>query len=79
MSYDLLKVTTQEAEMNSKRRGDTSVRVNETRKLKLERAAIDLSYETRRQIKMADIVNYLIDNYMKDAVKDIKAKVSEGE
>jgi hypothetical protein len=65
--------------MNSKRRGDTSVRVNETRKLKLERAAIDLSYETRRQIKMADIVNYLIDNYMKDAVKDIKAKVSEGE
>lgn len=65
--------------MNSKRRGDTSVRVNETRKLKLERAAIDLSYETRKQIKMADIVNYLIDNYMKDAVKDIKAKVSEDE
>lgn len=65
--------------MNNKRRGDTSVRVNESRKLKLERAAIDLSYETRRQIKMADIVNYLIDNYMKDAVKDIKAKVSEDE
>lgn len=65
--------------MNSKRRGDTSVRVNETRKLKLERAAIDLSYETRKQIKMADIVNYLIDNYMKDAVKDIKAKVNESE
>lgn len=65
--------------MNSKRRGDTSVRVNESRKLKLERAAIDLSYETRTQIKMADIVNYLIDNYMKDAVKDIKAKVTESE
>ncbi|WP_208181186.1 hypothetical protein [Shewanella algae] len=65
--------------MNSKRRGDTSVRVNEQRKLKLERAAIDLSYETRQQVRMADIVNYLIDNYMRDAVKDIKGKLKSGE
>lgn len=53
-------------------RRDTSIRVNEIRRIKLEKTAIEISYKTGRQVRMSDIVNYLIDNYLIEAKKDIE-------
>lgn len=53
------------------KRGDTTVRISETRKLKLQSEAIKIGTKTGELLKISDIVNHLIDNYMDDAVKDI--------
>lgn len=55
-------------------RKDTSVRINEGRKVKLERTAVELTTLTGKIIKMSDVVNYMIDNYLNDAKKDMQAK-----
>jgi len=55
-------------------RKDTSIRINEDRKIKLERTAVDLTTLTKKIVKMSDVVNYMIDNYLQDAKKDIQAK-----
>ncbi|AWM80109.1 hypothetical protein DKL61_07035 [Gammaproteobacteria bacterium ESL0073] len=52
----------------------TSIRISEDRKMTLERLAIDTSYISKKSIKWTDIVNYLIDNYAKDAAQDLKTK-----
>ena len=52
----------------------TSLRVREDRKMKLERAAIDISNITKRTVKWTDVANYLFENHLKEAVKDMKAK-----
>lgn len=54
-------------------RRDTSVRINEERKIKLERTAVDLTTLTKKIVKMSDVINYMIDNYLQDAKKDIQA------
>lgn len=53
-------------------RKDTSVRINEMRRIKLEKTAIKISYEIGKQVKMSDLVNHLIDNYLQDAEKDMR-------
>ncbi len=53
------------------KRGDTTVRINEKRKMQLQREAIKIGSETGQLLKISDIVNHLIDNYTDDAVKDI--------
>lgn len=53
------------------KRGDTTVRVNETRKLKLQRGAIKIGNETGQLLKISDIVNHLIDNYTDEALQDM--------
>jgi len=53
-------------------RKDTSVRINEPRRIRLEKTAIKISYEIGRQVKMSDLVNHLIDNYLEDAAKDMR-------
>jgi hypothetical protein len=53
-------------------RKDTSVRINELRRIRLEKTAIKISYEIGRQVKMSDLVNHLIDNYLEEAAKDMK-------
>lgn len=52
----------------------TSLRVREDRKLKLERAAIEISNKTQRTVKWTDLANYLFENYLNDAKKDMIAK-----
>jgi len=52
----------------------TSLRVSEKRKLQLERAAIEVSYSTGRAVKWTDIAFYLFDEYLSDAIKDMKGK-----
>lgn len=54
-------------------RKDTSVRINEMRRIKLEKTAIKISYEIGKQVKMSDLVNHLIDNYLTEAEKDLRA------
>ena len=55
-------------------RTDTSIRINGDRKIKLERTAVDLTTLTKKIVKMSDVVNYMIDNYLQDAKKDMQAK-----
>lgn len=45
------------------------------RKIKMERLAIDASQEAGVSIAWTDIVNYLIDNYAKDAAKDVVSNI----
>jgi hypothetical protein len=51
-----------------------SLRVTEERKIMLEKAAIEISYATGKPLKWSDVAFYLFDEYLKDAVKDLKAK-----
>ncbi len=50
----------------------TSMRITEERKIKLERAAIEVSYATGKQIKWTDLANHLFDEYVAEAKKDMK-------
>ncbi|MEI7370016.1 hypothetical protein WCT94_20585 [Pectobacterium sp. 1950-15] len=49
----------------------TTMAIVAERKLKLERMAIDASHTAGRAITWTDIVNHLIDNYAKEAAKDL--------
>lgn len=49
----------------------TSLRVSEATKMKLERVAIDVSYETKESTKWTDVANYLFDVYLQEAKKDM--------
>lgn len=59
--------------MTSKR-ADTTVRINEERKLELKRKILEIGNKTGDLLKQSELVSYLIDNYLDDAVKDIIAK-----
>ncbi|AIZ78923.1 hypothetical protein [Actinobacillus equuli] len=52
-------------------RKDTSVRINEQRRNKLEMLAIEISHKSGRLTKMSDIVNHLLDNYLNEAKQDL--------
>ncbi|MGJ0630069.1 hypothetical protein [Xenorhabdus bovienii] len=49
----------------------TTMAIVTERKLKLERLAIDASHAAGKSISWTDIVNHLIDNYSKEAAKDL--------
>ncbi|WP_340610843.1 hypothetical protein [Xenorhabdus bharatensis] len=49
----------------------TTMAIVADRKLKLERLAIDASHVAGKSISWTDLVNHLIDNYAKDAAKDL--------
>ncbi|WP_370618276.1 hypothetical protein [Citrobacter meridianamericanus] len=57
------------------KRGDTTVRINEERKLEIKRRIIEIGSKTGEVIKATDITNHLIDHYMDDAVKDIVSNI----
>lgn len=59
------------------KRGDTTVRVNEERKMKLQRGAIKIGNETGQLLKISDIVNHLIDNYSEEAIQDLIHKKTD--
>lgn len=56
----------------------SSLRVAEERKMALEKAAIEVSYATGKPTKWSDIAFYLFDEYLKDAIKDMKAQRTAG-
>ncbi len=49
----------------------TTLRVSEERKMALERAAIEISYKTGISIKWTELANYLFDNMLQEAKKDL--------
>ncbi|MEL9320687.1 hypothetical protein J4U08_22305 [Escherichia coli] len=51
----------------------TTLRVPEEKKMALERAAIEISYITGKPYRWTDLTFYAIDNYLKKAIKDLKA------
>lgn len=55
----------------------TSLRVSEATKMKLERVAIDVSYETKESVKWTDVANYLFENYLTDAKNDMIHKKTD--
>lgn len=55
----------------------TSLRVSEERKIKLERAAIEISYATGKQVKWTDVANHLFDQYLNEAKRDMKESLSK--
>lgn len=63
---------TDERKMSEKKYG--SLRVSEERKMMLEKAAIEVSYATGKVVKWSEVAFYLIDEYLKEAVKDLKGK-----
>jgi hypothetical protein len=59
---------------NDMSRSDTTVAINGERKKALQDAAVKVTIATQRPVKVSEIVHYLIDEYLQDAVKDMKAK-----
>ncbi len=53
----------------------TTMAITAERKIKMERLAIDASQDAGASIAWTDIVNYLIDNYAKDAAKDVVSNI----
>ncbi|TMN34199.1 hypothetical protein CWC03_17100 [Pseudoalteromonas sp. S2755] len=55
-------------------RNDTSIAINGDRKKALQDAAVDITIATREPCKISAIVQHLIDNYLDEATRDLKAK-----
>lgn len=55
-------------------RKDTTIGINKERKEKLQSAAVKITIATERTITTSAIVQYMIDNYINDAVKDLSVK-----
>lgn len=51
----------------------SSLRVPAEKKMALEKAAIEISYATGKPHKWTEVAFYVIDEYLKEAVKDLKA------
>ncbi len=60
-----------------KKRKDTTIAINGERKEALQEAAVEITIATRETIKPSTIVQYLIDNYLDEATKDLKGKRTE--
>jgi len=58
--------------MKKQKRADTTVAINGERNTRLQKAALDVSIAKQQIFKMSEVVQYLIDNYLEDAVKDLK-------
>ncbi len=55
----------------------TSMAITAERKMKIERAAIDLSKKVNQTISWTYLVNFMIDNYTKNACDDLEEIVKE--
>lgn len=51
----------------------SSLRVPADRKMALEKAAIEISYATGKPHKWTEVAVYVIDEYLKEAIRDLKA------
>ncbi|EIP3426439.1 hypothetical protein LSE82_005321 [Salmonella enterica] len=49
----------------------TSARIRTDRKMMLDKVAIKIGYATQKPCKWTDVLNYLIENYAKDAEQDM--------
>ena len=51
-----------------------SLRVREADQMRLERAAIEISYKTGKQVKWTDVTKYMFEHMVEDAKRDMCAK-----
>ncbi len=58
--------------VNAKSGKRTTVSITEARRLLLERTAIEATNALGKSVKWTDIINYMIDEYSNEALKDIK-------
>ncbi|MDH1316660.1 hypothetical protein N5C36_21560 [Shewanella xiamenensis] len=49
----------------------TTLRVTDERKMAMERAAIEISYKTGISLKWTELANYMFDNLVNEAKKDL--------
>lgn len=56
------------------KRQDTTIAINGERKDKLKDAVVEVTIATKEPIKQSAIVHYLIDNFLEDAVEELKSK-----
>lgn len=52
-------------------RQDTTIAINAERKGKLKDAVVAITIATKEPVKTSTIVQYLIDNYLDDAIEDL--------
>lgn len=60
--------------MAAEKKKYASLRVSEERKMALEKAALEIGYAIGKPTGWTDVAFYLIDEYLKDAIKDAKSK-----
>lgn len=70
-----LRFISRDGNMKKRVRTDTSVAINGERNARLQKAAVEVTIANQEICKMSEIVQYLIDNYLEDAVKDMKNKI----
>jgi hypothetical protein len=63
--------------MSNKKRTDTTVAINGDRNIRLQKAAVDVTIANKEICKMSSIIQHLIDNYLDEAVKDLKNQLKE--
>jgi hypothetical protein len=57
-------------------RQDTTIAINGDRKEKLKDAVVEYTIKTKEPIKSSVLVQYLIDNYLDDAISDLIEKTN---
>jgi len=55
----------------------TTFNIEIEKKMMLERAAIEISHKIRKPVKWTELLNFMIENYTKDAMQDIIHKAKE--
>ena len=61
--------------MSNKKRTDTTVAINGDRNIRLQKAAVDVTIANKEICKMSTIIQHLIDNYLDEAVNDLKNQI----
>lgn len=56
------------------KRNDTTIGISGTRRDKLNEAIVKLVIAKQEPVRMSEIVHFLIDNYLEEAVKDLLHK-----
>ena len=56
------------------KRADTTVSISGKRKEQLNDAVVKLVLARKEPVKISEIVHHLIDNYLEEAIKDLKEK-----
>ena len=59
---------------NMARRNDTTVAIAGERKERLNNAVVKLVMERKESVKLSEIVHFLIDEYLEEALKDMLAR-----
>ena len=57
--------------------GSTNQRINKERSEVLMDARLEIMITTRKEMKVSEIIGFLVDEYLDEAIKDLKKKGSK--